>query len=263
MLRRVLAQSRWVCRSRLTTNPYERVTRLAETYGKFSKYFEDAEDSVKKYADEYDKHKQRIDFDIGFYGRMQPRVSNDAFVAPSATLAGNVEVWDNASIWYGVTIRGDRHLVRVGWCANVQDNTVIDEALEPLAPDHDGSTIVGHSVTVGHSCLLRGTTVEDGCVVGMGSKLLEGSYMEKESQLGANSTLERGQRVPAGELWAGSPARFVRALTDEEIAQAKHVNETYHRLALQHREPFELAGTQYQELERRGIHFTTERTFPW
>jgi len=145
----------------------------------------------------------------------------------------------------------------------VQDNTVIEEAHEELAPDHDGSTIVGHHATVGHSCLLRGATVEEGCVVGMGCRMMEGAYMEKGSQLGANSTLERGQRVPAGQLWAGSPAKFVRVLSGEDIAAARHVNDTYHRLALQHMQAVDLAGTQYQQLEDQGIDFTTQRPFPF
>jgi len=165
--------------------------------------------------------------------------------------------------FYGATLRGDRHLVRVGFFSNVQENTVIEEAHEQLAPDHDGSTIVGHFVTVGHSCVLRGCTIEGDCIVGMGSKLLEGSYMEKGSQLGAFSVLQRGQRVPAGQLWAGNPARMIRDLTGDEIAQARHLAETYYRLSLAHREPIALSGTQYRELEEKEVEFTTPRPFPW
>jgi len=263
MLRKALYFQLCLLRGRKTANPYAHVQKTTETYGRFGKYFEGGEDPLRKYNDPYDKHKQRIDFEIGFYSTSKPRVSIEAFVAADATLAGNVEVWDNASIWYGTIIRGDRHVVRVGYFSNVQDNSVIEEAHERLAPDHDGSTIVGHFVTVGHSCLLRGTTVENDCIVGMGSKLLEGSYMEKTSQLGANSVLERGQRIPSGQLWAGSPARYVRDLTSDEIAQTRHLAETYHRLSRAHREPIFLSGTQYRDLEEKGVPFTTTRSFPW
>ncbi len=77
---------------------------------------------------------------------------------------------------------------------------MITEALNPLGPDHDGSTIIGHYVTVGHKCLLRACTIEDECLVGMGSVLEEGSYMEHKSMLGAGSVLMKGARVASGEV---------------------------------------------------------------
>jgi len=108
-----------------------------------------------------------------------------------------------------------KHLVRIGAFTNIQDETVITEAAEPLGVDHDGSTIVGNYVTVGaynllqnneltfatgHRCVLRGCTVENLCIVGMGSVLNEGSYMERESILGAGSVLMANARVPKHQV---------------------------------------------------------------
>eukprot|EP01090_Pellita_catalonica_P008566 TRINITY_DN1951_c0_g1_i2.p1 TRINITY_DN1951_c0_g1~~TRINITY_DN1951_c0_g1_i2.p1 ORF type:complete len:225 (-),score=16.85 TRINITY_DN1951_c0_g1_i2:37-660(-) len=158
---------------------------------------------------------------------MQCKMANDSFVAPSATLIGNVEVWDRASIWYNVIVRANTRLVRIGACTNIQDDTVITEADRELNEDHDGSTIVGHMVTVGHGCKLNACTIEDECIVGMGSTLGEGSYMEKHSILGAGSVLLPWARVPSGQLWLGNPAKYVRDLTHEEMEAFVPIAEGY------------------------------------
>jgi gamma-carbonic anhydrase len=145
-------------------------------------------------------------------------------------------------------------LIRIGSWTNIQDRTVITEAFQPLHEDHDGSTIVGHWVTVGHGCQLRACTIEDECIVGMNSILSEGSYMEKNTILGAGSVLMPGVRVPSGELWAGNPARFIRKLTSAEIEAIVESAENYYRVSLEHSEEYFLpVGTAYQEAEKRGI----------
>jgi len=93
------------------------------------------------------KHRQQVS--LGPADEATPKVAPNAYVAPCATLAGNVEVWDQSSIWYGCVIRADVRLIRIGARTNIQDRTVITEAHHPLHADHDGSTIVGHNVTVG------------------------------------------------------------------------------------------------------------------
>jgi carbonic anhydrase/acetyltransferase-like protein (isoleucine patch superfamily) len=143
---------------------------------------------------------------------MKPEVIPNVFVAPSASVAGNVELWDNSSIWYACSIKGliflpeniqvlgDNKLIRIGAYTNIQDGTVVAEAFESLNEDHDGSTIIGHYVTVGHGCSLTACTIEDECLVGMGSVLQEGSYMEKHSMLGSKSVLPKGARIPSGQV---------------------------------------------------------------
>lgn len=159
-------------------------------------------------------HKQLVS--LRLYGPSgHPKLGN-AFVAASATIAGNVEVWDHASVWYGCVIRGDRSLVRIGHHTNIQDSTVVTEALQPLGPDHDGSTIIGHYVTVGHSCIIRGATIENFCLIGMRSVVPEGCYIEEGSILGAGTVLAPFTQVGRRELWVGNPGRKLRDLTTEE-----------------------------------------------
>lgn len=142
-------------------------------------------------------------------------------------------------------------MVRIGDTTNVQDGTTITEALGPLHHDHDGSTIVGHNVTIGHSCHLSACTIEDNCLVGMNSVLAPDSYMENGSMLAAGTVLGTGQRVPSGELWGGSPARKLRDLTEEELGGIKDGALRYWRIANEHIDEFYLpVGTAYQEAEK-------------
>jgi carbonic anhydrase/acetyltransferase-like protein (isoleucine patch superfamily) len=149
-------------------------------------------------------------------------------------------VWSGSSIWYGVTLRGDVRSVCIGSYTNIQDNSIVTEAHHPLDVDHDGSTIIGHYVTVGHNCVLRGCTIESECLVGIGSVLTEGSYMERNSMLAAHSVLLPNDRIPSGELWAGNPARFVRKLTEEEKENIKYLAKRYFELSRVHNEEFYL-----------------------
>jgi len=126
-----------------------------------------------------------------------------------------------------------------------------------LNEDHDGSTIIGHFVTVGHHCRLHACTVEDYCLVGMGSIINEGGYMEKFSMLAAGSVLSPWTRIPAEELWAGNPAKFWRRLTEQEIARRTEDNENYYDLSMDHyyETSYLPYGTAYIEAEKEGIDF--------
>jgi len=180
---------------------------ILEDFGETASYFE---------KDYISRHKQLLEFGNPLDGYKRPFVSSfSAFVDPTSTLIGNVEIWQNTSVWPGCVIKADVNLIRIGAYTNIQDNTVIQEALQPLH-DHDGSTVIGHFVTIGHSCFLKACTIEDKCIVGMGSVLEEGSYMETLSVLGAGSVLKKNNRIPSGQLWLGNPARYQRDLTPEE-----------------------------------------------
>lgn len=149
-----------------------------------------------------------------------------------------------------MTVRADTKLVRIGDTTNIQDNTTITEALGPLHADHDGSTIIGHNVTVGHSCHLSACTIEDNCYIGMQSILAPDSYMEDGSMLGAKSVLPSGARVPSGELWAGNPARKIRDLTEDEQKAIVDGALRYWKIANEHIDEFYLDGTNYIEAEK-------------
>jgi len=183
------------------------------------------------YIDKYwDKHRSQLSLRSDFI----PMYATGVWVAPSATIIGCVELWQNCNVWYNAIIRGDVNLIKVGSYTNIQDRALILEAHAPLSPDHDGSTIIGHYVTVGHGAILKACTVEDHCTIGMGAILEEGSYMETHAALGAHSVLKKNQRIPQGELWLGNPAKFVRKVESIEVENAKKICEDYVTLAETH-----------------------------
>ena len=159
-------------------------------------------------------HRQR---QLIILGNRVPTLAPDSWVAPSAVLVGDVDLYEGASVWYGCVLRGDLNTIKVGAFSNVQDRTVI-HAARSSPTGLPAATAIGRSCTVGQACLLRSVHLADECVVGDKSVLLEGSMMEKGSVLAPGSVLPPGRRVPAGQLWAGAPARFVRDLTKDEKA---------------------------------------------
>lgn len=150
-----------------------------------------------------------------------PKVARSAFVAPNATLIGDVEIADNASIWFGVILRGDGPGIRIGENSNLQDGTVVHIAQRGLM------TIVGKSVTVGHMALLHACEVQDGAFIGMRSTVLDGAVVESEAMVAAGAVVTPGKIVRRGELWAGSPARKMRDLTEKDFADFRRVVAQY------------------------------------
>jgi len=157
-----------------------------------------------------------------------PKIDRAAFVAPNATLVGRVELGVDASVWFGTVIRGDNELIAIGDESNVQDGCVVhtDEGIELR---------VGARVTVGHMAMLHGCTVEDECLVGIRSVLLNRSRIRRWSIVGAGALVTEGKDFPERSLILGAPARVVRTVTDEEIAgiraSAKHYVENARRFA--------------------------------
>lgn len=159
-------------------------------------------------------------------GSRRPRVHPSVFVAPTASVIGDVEVGEGSSIWYGAVLRGDEDRIRIGSGTNVQDNAVI-HCSEGLP------TVVGNDVTVGHSALLEGCVVEDGALVGMGAILLHNSRLGAGSVLAAGSVLLEGTEIPAGTLGAGTPARVKKASSaGERPARVYHALAAAHATAL-------------------------------
>ncbi len=150
-------------------------------------------------------------------GARVPSLAPCALVAPSAVLAGDVDVLDGASVGAGAVLRGDLNAIRVGAFSSIGDRAVL-HAARSSPTGLPAATVVGRHVTVGAGALLRSATLADECVVGDRCVLLEGSVVEKHAVLAPGSVLPPGRRVPGGELWAGAPARRVRALTKDEIA---------------------------------------------
>ena len=154
-----------------------------------------------------------------------PKVARSAFIAANATLVGDVEIGENASIWFGVILRGDGPGIRVGEDSNLQDGTVVHVAARGLM------TVVGKNVTVGHMALLHACEVQDGAFIGMNSTVLDGAVVESEAMVAAGALVTPGKVVRRGELWAGNPARKLRDLTDKDLETFRRISAGYVELA--------------------------------
>ncbi|KAG2651132.1 gamma carbonic anhydrase-like 2, mitochondrial [Panicum virgatum] len=188
-------------------------------------------------------------------GQWMPKVAVDAYVAPEAVLAGQVTVHDGASVWSGSVLRGDLNKITLGFCANVQERCVLHAAW--AAPTGlPAETLVDRYVTVGAYSLLRSCTIEPECIIGQHSILMEGSLVETNSILEAGSVLPPGRRIPTGELWAGSPARFVRKLTNEEIMEIPKLATVINDLMQRHFSEFLPYSTAYLEVEKLKNSFS-------
>jgi carbonic anhydrase/acetyltransferase-like protein (isoleucine patch superfamily) len=150
---------------------------------------------------------------IAAFEHRVPLVDPSAWIAESATIVGDVHVGVEASIWFGAVVRGDVERVRIGDRTNVQDHAVLH-----VVSDRFG-TIVGADVTIGHRATLYGCTVEDACLIGIGAIVLDGARIGTESLVGAGALVTPGTDLPPRSLVLGSPARRVRALSDDEVAR--------------------------------------------
>lgn len=138
-----------------------------------------------------------------------PRIHDSAWVADSAQVMGNVELAEDCSVWFGVVIRGDTEVIKVGKGSNIQDGTV-------MHADHGKPMTVGENVTVGHKVMLHGCTIGDGSLIGIGAVVLNGAKIGKGCIVGAGSLVTEGKEFPDGSMIMGSPAKVVRELTDAQ-----------------------------------------------
>jgi len=126
---------------------------------------------------------------------VRPTIAADAWVAPDAAVIGDVTLGARSTIWFLCTVRGDTNRITIGDRTNVQDGSVL---------------------TIGHACIIHACTLESGAFVGMGATVLDGAVIESGGMLAAGALLTPGKRIPAGELWGGSPARKMRVLSAED-----------------------------------------------
>ncbi len=149
------------------------------------------------------------------YKNILPRLGARAYVDEAAVVIGDVELGEDASIWPMTVVRGDVNRIRIGARTNIQDGSVI-HVTHKSSSDPGHPTIVGNDVTVGHKVILHGCTVENLCLIGMGSEILDGAVIRSQVLLGAGSLVTEGKELEGGYLWMGRPARRVRPLTDDE-----------------------------------------------
>lgn len=164
------------------------------------------------------------------YKGISPKIHDSVFIAPSASIVGDVQIGQDSNIWYNCAMRGDVNDIKIGARTNIQDGTVIH-----VTTDFQG-TYVGDDVTVGHLAILHACTIEDFGFVGMQSCVMDGAVVESYGMLAAGALLTPNKRVPSGELWAGSPAKYMRDLTDKERAYIKWSAPHYVGLGQAHKE---------------------------
>ncbi len=155
-----------------------------------------------------------------FKGRT-PVVADGSYVDESAQVIGDVEIGAESSVWMNVVIRGDVNHIRIGSRTNIQDLTMI-HVMRDTHP-----TIIGNEVTVGHSAVVHGTTIEDRVLVGMAAVLLNGVHIESDCVIAAGTLLTERTRVPARSLVMGRPGKIIRQLTDSEVAEIRWYSDNY------------------------------------
>ena len=150
-----------------------------------------------------------------------PTVDKSAYVDESAQVIGNVHIGAESSVWMNVVIRGDVNHIRIGNRTNIQDLTMI-HVMRETHP-----TNIGSEVTIGHSAVIHGTTIEDRVLVGMAAVLLNGVYVESDCVIAAGTLVTEGTRIPARSLVMGRPGKVKRQLTDEEVAEIRWYSDNY------------------------------------
>ena len=144
------------------------------------------------------------------YKNRTPKLHPSVFVADGVKIIGDVEIGEHSGVWFNTVIRGDVNVIRIGSRTNIQDNSVLHVTTK-TAPLN-----IGSDVTIGHSALLHGCTIEDCCLIGMGAIILDRAYIHQYSMIAAGAIVLEGFNVPEGVLVAGIPAKIKRLLTEEE-----------------------------------------------
>jgi len=152
---------------------------------------------------------------------IEPTVDASAFVDASAQVIGDVHIGAESSVWMNAVIRGDVHRIRIGRRSNIQDLTMV----HVMRDSHP--TTIGDEVTVGHSAVLHGCTIEDRVLIGMGATLLNGAHVGADSVVAAGSLVTEGTRIPPRSLVMGRPGKVKRPLTDDEVAEIRFYADNY------------------------------------
>jgi carbonic anhydrase/acetyltransferase-like protein (isoleucine patch superfamily) len=163
------------------------------------------------------------------YRQFVPKLASGVYLAPTAAVIGDVELGEDASVWYGAVLRGDVGRIRVGRRTNVQDLACIH-----MSRDRSHAEI-GDEVTIGHAVVIHGARVEAGALIGIGAILLDNAVIGSEALVAAGSLVPAGMQVPPRVLVRGQPARVIRDLTEEEWTEGRRLAERYVGVAGDHR----------------------------
>jgi carbonic anhydrase/acetyltransferase-like protein (isoleucine patch superfamily) len=144
-------------------------------------------------------------------GKLIPNISKTSFIAPNASVIGNVVLEDNASVWFNVVIRADNAQIKIGKNSNIQDGSI-------LHVDDDFPITIAQNVTIGHKVMLHGCSIDEGSLIGMNAVVLNGAKIGKNCLVGANALVTENMIVPDGSLVLGSPAKVIKQLDEKTQA---------------------------------------------
>jgi carbonic anhydrase/acetyltransferase-like protein (isoleucine patch superfamily) len=167
---------------------------------------------------------------IAAYQGIYPELAEGVFVHPSAQVIGHVTIGASSSVWCGAVIRGDVNSISIGSATNIQDLSVLHVSHKTAKDPEGAPLVIGNRVTVGHSVILHGCTIQDECLIGMGSIIMDKAVLEPRVLLGAGSLVPEGKVLTGGYLYIGRPAKQLRPLTEEELAYFEYSAEHYVRL---------------------------------
>mmetsp|Transcript_22407 Transcript_22407/g.45086 ORF Transcript_22407/g.45086 Transcript_22407/m.45086 type:complete len:229 (-) Transcript_22407:76-762(-) len=196
------------------------------------------------YKETFSRHRQVMNlFD------KRPIIAGGCFVAPNASVIGNVLLHNECSIWYGAVVRGDKNKIKIGRQTNVQDRAVIG-TIANSATGFPAHVDIGDQVTIGHGALITSCTIGNRVLIGQGAIIQEGSDIGNNAIIAAGAVVLPGTVVPAQQLWAGNPAAFIRDVTDAEMEGMVKSAEHYSEMGSTHDAEFLPFGTAYQAAEK-------------
>lgn len=165
---------------------------------------------------------------------ISPRIDQTAFVAETAVIIGDVEIGAQSSVWYNCVVRGDVNHIRIGARSNVQDLSMLHVTHKKNSADPGAPLIIGDDVTIGHSVTLHGCTLENGCFIGMQAMVMDHAVVGEGALVGARALVTEGTVIPPHTLWVGSPARYKRDLTPDEVTWLNKSPGNYVKYSLQY-----------------------------
>jgi len=158
---------------------------------------------------------------IKVYGGKTPQIGERVYLAETAAVIGDVILGDDVSVWYSAVLRGDCHWIRVGPRTNIQDNCAVHVTQEKHP------TVLEEEVTLGHGAIVHGAVVRRGALIGIRATVLDGADVGESAFVGAGALVTPRTVVPPRTLWLGSPARQIRALSEDEVEDLKHFHANY------------------------------------
>lgn len=170
----------------------------------------------------------------------KPNIHESAYVGEGTFISGDVKIDEKVNIWPNCTIRGDIAKIEIGAETNIQDNTVVHVAKTSEENPQKGHVLIGKGVTVGHSAILHACKLEDYSFVGMGATVMDEVVVESFGMVAAGALVTPNKRIKSGEIWAGSPARFMRKLSQEEMDYFKTSAENYVNLSQEYKKEQEV-----------------------